>query len=404
MAQWFEGFDGQFVLDDDYVWIVRQGIPATLLPGNPGSPLRALRSDVVGTEFRPATESGLGFLRIRLALGSKTAAALAGQDVVRFSAVSNDRFSALNLLLGGSSEPATETMAVGDQLRAALDGFDGIATRAELAEVLGAEPDVLHAHEGVTWNSVGTLWVAAGGTGDETPDGRLERIRALDALTRRLPANSGIKALQNAVKSTSLEYLDAQRIGTLWEAVMSEALPDVISVADQTDSPPASQRELTVAAPPKGKTSRRPRTRVWNKWDRQDSMRRSLRDPKPYVDADARTDAANNSMVADTEAVPQRQSTRRINALSGKRVRVFLDCEGHRVKALFDPDTQAMEVTVAPIRVLLGATYPDPNSAAKAVVSTFRLGDDGPFDGWELWRVDDASMKSLGESVNKSST
>jgi len=61
-----------------------------------------------------------------------------------------------------------------------------------------------------------------------------------------------------------------------------------------------------------------------------------------------------------------------------------------------------MDVTVAPVRALLGATYPDPDAAAKAVVSAFRLGDEGPFDGWELWKVDDTSMQSLRETVSKS--
>jgi len=396
VAQWFEGFDGQFVLDDDYVWIVRQGIPATLLPGNPGSPLRALRSDVVGTEFRPATESGLGFLRIRLALGSKTAAALAGQDVVRFSAVSNDRFSALNLLLGGSSEPATETMAVGDQLRAALDGFDGIATRAELAEVLGAEPDVLHAHEGVTWNSVGTLWVAAGGTGDETPDGRLERIRALDALTRRLPANSGIKALQNAVKSTSLEYLDAQRIGTLWEAVMSEALPEAEPPRSTTTLGPSARS----TAPSRNERNPRPRTRVWNKWSNTEPAppRASTEDTKKdsaKVTADNQPSIARASRQNPKPGKPP--AVRRLNAFAGKRIRVHLDCDGHRTKALFDPDTGAMEITVAQVLSVLGATYPNPDVAAEAVISALRIGEDGPFDGYELWKIDDMSGRSLKE-------
>ncbi|WP_407108072.1 hypothetical protein [Rhodococcus aetherivorans] len=60
MAQWFEGFDGQVVLEDDYVWIMREGIPGALLEEAPAQPLRAMRTAVTGTEFRSATDSSCG--------------------------------------------------------------------------------------------------------------------------------------------------------------------------------------------------------------------------------------------------------------------------------------------------------------------------------------------------------
>lgn len=402
MAQWFEGFDGQVVLEDDYVWIMREGIPGALLEEASAQPLRAMRTAVTGTEFRPATDSNFGSLRICIAATTAGGSA-ARHDVVRFSVGSNDRFSALNLLLGGNPEVVTEPLSIGDQLRAALDGLDGIASQAELTEALGETPDVLQVHEGVIWNSVGSLWVAAGGAGDAHAEVRLEQIRALHELTRRLPANSGIKALQNAVKGTPLQHLGAQRLGTLWEAVMSEALPDPVPVVES--SRPRSTPKPAAPPSPRVASERasRPRTRVWNKWGSTKGADWASKQSGPpssssVVSADA---PANLPGIAEAESVEVRPA-RRVSALSGKRVRVYLDCDGHRVKALFDPETEKMDVTVAPVRALLGATYPDPDAAASAVVKAFRLGDEGPFDGWELWKVDDTSMQSLRESTSKS--
>ncbi|AWG98503.1 hypothetical protein [Rhodococcus ruber] len=402
MAQWFEGFDGQVVLEDDYVWIVREGIYSDLIAEVSAQPLRAMRTDVTGTEFRSATDTNFGSLRICISATTAGDSA-ARHDVVRFSVASNDRFSALNLLLGGNPEVVAEPMSIGDQLRAALDGFDGIASQAELTEALGVTPDVLQSHEGVIWNSVGSLWVAAGGTDDVHSDVRLEQIRALHDLTRRLPANSGIKALQDAVKGTPLQHLGAQRLGTLWEAVMSEALPDPAPVGESSRA--RSTPKPAGAASPRVASERasRPRTRVWNKWGSTEGPDRASQQSEPpasspVVSADA---PVRMPRIGEAESVKVRPA-RRISALSGKRIRVYLDCDGHRVKALFDPDTEKMDVTVAPVRALLGATYPDPNAAAKAVVTAFRLGDEGPFDGWELWKVDDTSMQSLRESVSKS--
>ena len=402
MAQWFEGFDGQVVLKDDYVWIMREGIPGALLVDASAQPLRAMRTAVTGTEFRSATDSNFGSLRICISATTAGDSAVR-HDVVRFSVGSNDRFSTLNLLLGGNPEVVTEPLSIGDQLRAALDGFDGIASQAELTEALGETPDVLQVHEDVVWSLVGSLWVAAGGAGDVHPDVRLEQIRALHELTRRLPANSGIKALQNAVKGTPLQHLGAQRLGTLWEAVMSEALPDPVPVVESSRARSTPEPAAPVSPRVASERASRPRTRVWNKWSSTEELDRAPqqsgpRSWSPVASADAPVDLPG---IGEAESVEVRPA-RRISALSGKRIRVYLDCDGHRVKALFDPETEKMDVTVAPVRALLGATYPDPDAAASAVVKAFRLGDEGPFDGWDLWKVDDTSMQSLRESTSKS--
>ncbi|BDB59751.1 hypothetical protein [Rhodococcus sp. RDE2] len=398
MAQWFEGFDGQIVLDDDYVWILREDIPADLTHGTVLPTLRAHRGAVIGTELRPATANGLGTLRIKVSSG-RTAPRdrhPAGFDTVRFSLTSNDRFSTVHLLLAATAADAMEAVAPDDQLRAALDELDGIATQAELAGVLGESPDVMQVVDGVTWNSVGKLWVAAGGTSTVPADTRLEWIRALRELTRRVPANAGIKTLQTAVGATALRHLDSQRIGALWESVLPEVLPPRVETSSKdagdevVPGKPVQARRSPTAEP-----QVRPRTRVWTKWDSATShdqeTRAGLARPANSTDAAAKSPEGSGGTRGD-KALRDRKT-----AFSGRRIRVHLDCDGHRVKAIFDPETGATEITSAPVRALLGSVHADPDAAAGAVTTTFRLGDEGPFDGWQLWRIDDNSGRPLAE-------
>lgn len=384
MAQWFEGLDGQVVLDDDHVWILREGIPEDLTSAGCSVPVRASRGAVIGTDFRPATATEPGMLRVRVR-GEESPARVEVSDPVRFSLLSNDRFSTLGLLLGVSSDDAIESVTEADQLRAALDGFEGIATQAELTEILGAEPDAMKPADGVTWKSVGSLWVAAGGTVDTPPDSRLQRIRELQDLTRQMSANAGIKTLQSAVAQTSLQALGTQRLGGLWEAVMSEAAParTVVASVPPRPRPQRPQRNRTNAEPAGRQT--RPRTRVWTKWDGGSPAH-----------PDAATGMQSPTATRDSEA-PDVSRRDRIAAPSGRRIRIHLDCDGHRVKAVFDLQTRETEITLAQVGALVGSTHPDPTAAAKAVITAFRLGDEGPFDGWSLWKVDDSSGRSLSE-------
>lgn len=379
MAQWFEGFDGRVLLDDDYVWITREGIPANLIVGVDSAPSRAHRGAVAGTDFYPATATDLGTLRIHVQ-GVDSESQMDVSDPVRFSLMSNDRFSTLALLLGINAEEVVEPVTEADQLRAALDGFDGIATHAELVEVLGGEPDVMQAVDGVTWNSVGSLWVAAGGAFDTPADIRLQRIRALQDLARHLPADAGTKSLQSAAAKTPLQYLGMLRLGRLWEAVASEALPARPAVETAPPRPNPARSERPRAVTPSDRKDR-PRTRVWTKWD----------------DAPVAPEPASPPVVAGPVGVPDGAKKGHITAFSGRKIRVHLDCDGHRVKAVFDPQTREAEITVAPVDSLVGSTHPDPDAAAEAVITAFRLGDEGPFDGWSLWRIDDASGRPLSE-------
>ncbi|MFI6400511.1 hypothetical protein ACIBED_20615 [Rhodococcus coprophilus] len=389
MAQWFEGFDGQVVLDDDYVWILREGIPANLIVGVDSAPRRAHRGAVTGTDFRPATATDLGTLRVCVR-GVNSASQVDFSDPVRFSLISNDRFSTLALLLGINKEEVIEPVTEADQLRAALAGYDGIATHAELAAVLGGEPDVMKSVDGVTWNSVGSLWVAAGGAFDTPADIRLQRIRALQDLARHLPADAGTKTLQSAVAKTPLQYLGMLRLGRLWEAEASEALParPVVEPAPPRPNPARSERPRA-AAPSSRKE--RPRTRVWTKWDDVDAR------GNPRVAPEPGSPPPPPPAAARPVAVPAGAKKGRVTAFSGRRIRVNLDCDGHRVKALFDLQTRETEITVAPVDALLGSVHPDPDAAAEAVITAFRLGEEGPFDGWSLWKIDDSSGRPLDE-------
>lgn len=395
MVQWFEGFDGQIVLDDDYVWILREDIPAELTRDTALPSLRAHRGAVVGTEFRPATATDLGVLRIRVSRRRDMERRPPGSDTVRFSLTSNDRFSTLDLLLAATVRDAIETVAPDDQLRAALDELDGIATQAELAVVLGESPDVTQRVDGVTWSSIGSLWVAAGGTSDEPADIRLERIRALQELTCGIPANAGIKTLQTIVRTTALCHLDSQRTGALWEAVMSEVRAPQSNSPSDGPSPtaiPGKRIPHPRSSPPEAQL--RPRTSVWTKWDsRTDHDLEVEREVGGTVRSSEGRAELSGKLGPHAGAVQRDRTT----AVSGRRIRVHLDCDGHRVKAVFDPVTGETEVTVAPVRALLGSVHPDPDAAARAVITAFRLGDDGPFDGWQLWRIDDNSDRPLAE-------
>ncbi|MGW0024707.1 hypothetical protein [Rhodococcus sp. NPDC003383] len=141
-------------------------------------------------------------------------------------------------------------------------------------------------------------------------------------------------------------------------------------------------------------------TRLWNKWGNLESApaRTSRREKEEDVADEGADDHASVAPVCAQNPKPDKSlPARRITALSGKKIRVHLDCDGHPAKALFDPDTGSMEITVAPVLSVLGAIYPSPDLAAKAVISALRIGEDGPFDGFELWKIDDTSGRSLKE-------
>lgn len=67
VAEWFEGFDGQVLLEDDHLWIVREGLTDKVGFEFATAP----RAAVAGTVFHPATDSTLGALAVRIAGGRR---------------------------------------------------------------------------------------------------------------------------------------------------------------------------------------------------------------------------------------------------------------------------------------------------------------------------------------------
>lgn len=562
IAEWFEGFDGQVVLEDEYVWIVRDGVPATLVPGSSRAPRRAPRRSVIGTDFSPASDGSFGYITIRVK-GTEVAS---GSDVVRFSEANNQRFALLDRTLAPRAEideqHTVEPPSIVDRLRVALDDLGGIATQSELAEIFGDSPDVTDEEHGVTWGRVGSTWVATGGSDNTAAAIGSERLRTLDSLIRRLPTDTGIKALRNAVAESPLHHLDPQRLGALWEAVISEfhtesAISEDLDKsrtapvdlpASSTASPEPQRNELP--SPPKstvsarGATTRSPSksnqvsgpkalaklnevlrtaldareglathaeltralgvevpTRgshkgvIWGQvggvrvaaggtnplpircriaqirelnrfvkhsladteqqelipapggepaqisasrfselfraieshfsgraalsierldFDRSDSpgvpgeVSRSSSGVAPSIPPKLRDEAAterndeSHRVVVPSEGLQEDARSARpirpsVSAFSGQRMRVYLDCDGHRIKALYDPDGRSVEVTVVPIRALQGARFDDPHTAAAVVISACRPGDAETHDGWSLWHIDDRTGRALGE-------
>lgn len=556
-AQWFEGFDGQVLLDDDYVWIVREGVPPTVLSG--GSALcRVRRSAIRGARYRPATAASFGYIDIRPDYASGRGSHV-DLGVVRFSECSNQRFAALGRFLGAEPDiyEAHEeiVVAIDELVRNVLDDLGGIATRNEIVGVVGEDSDVTVVDEGVIWVSLGSLCIAAGGSDRDAYQAAPTRIQALIALVGSQPANTGIKALKDSVSTTALDYLGSERLGTLWEAVASEAqesvragaVPpkdaDVVEDSISGDSseavtPPSLgiRRSVEASATPNPERKRRDsriltkvnerlreeldaregiathgeltnavqgdlQTRgshksvIWGQaggvrvalggteripiqtridrirlldqvvrthraehdvgdrcscWDyaellgvsevRIAELWRSIgmgptigavrtgsvnssnsrcdespdvgpREAPELIGSDSMASLAGDEvggvevqpLAGKSAAPPDARLSSRINsekqigAFSGNRTRVYLDCDGHRIKALYSPDDWTVEVTVAPILALRGARFDHPDDAASAVIAACRPGEGGVQDGWASWRIDDRSERSLGE-------
>lgn len=543
MAEWFEGFDGQVVLEDDYVWIVREGIPRELVPPELSHPRRAARSAVLSVEFHPATEDSMGSIGFRLD-GVDFASPVA---TVRFSPPSSDRFAELNRIFVVEDDEESQ-IPVGphphDRIRKVLADLGEIAERSEVANEIGWVPDIFEHIDDLRWIAVGPTWVAVGGSDAATTG--IEKVRVLEQLIGKLPSDTGIKALTNAVTGTALEYVGPQRLGALWESVVAatgqfrgasvsnsditpqiqeapvvdvmesvEAAPISVvpdgseSATTGPDSPepavagstdvdpvsvePAKQLKTKVGAARGAKTlsklieqvrsvvderggmathgeitralgvevpTRGPhRGVVWGQVggvrvavggsrpapiaDRVEQIRTFDRlikngdvnshgfEPSRNSDSAAlnclsderfaelcRAITSHSGTGRDMPALTQVNSARDVNKapgtsnriptprevaqrsitpFSGHRTRVYLDCDGHRIKALYDPENAHMEVTVAPVHSLKGATFAHPHEAASAVIAACRPGDDDTYDGWSVWRIDDRTERPLGE-------
>lgn len=365
-AQWFEGYDGQVLLEGDHVWITREDIDPGTVFGFSTEPRRIARDAVVGAAIEEATESAFGSLSVLVRGGVAIDAAAKHPDVVRFSLGNNSRFKLLHELLSIGERLSADLLTPSNQLLAALEGFEGVATATELAGVLGAVPiDVGAAVTGLVAGVV--VCVAGSQFAGREPD----CMKSLNSLVVALPQSAGTKRLRDAVVDTPLSLLTMPRLGALWESLVAERSVKPVSQAPM----PAAGSRAGQMKPPR-----------FTPPARAVSVVPEAKPVQPRVSANR-----------PPAAVPTTAPRKTVSAFSGSMLRVVMECEGFRYKALYDPATQSTTVTVAAYRGLLNTRHVSPHAAAEAIITWCSVGAVGPFDGWTLWRFDDGSGRSLGE-------
>ena len=364
-AQWFEGYDGQVMLEGDHVWITREDVDPGAVFGFSTEPRRIARDSVVGAAIREATESAFGSLSVLVRGGVAIDAAARHPDVVRFSLGNNSRFKLLHELLSVGESASNDLLTPSTQLVAALETFEGVATATELAGALGAVPiDIGAALTGLV---AGVVVCVAG---PQFAGRERDCMKSLSSLVGALPPSAGTKQLREAVADTPLSLLTMPRLGALWESLMAERpvkpvsrapMPAAGSRAGQMKPPRITPPARAVPVVPEAKPA------------------------QPRVSA--------NRPIGSPAASPRKI----VSAFSGSMLRVVMECEGFRYKALYDPATQSTTVTVAAYRGMLKTRHVSPHAAAEAIITWCSVGAVGPFDGWTLWRFDDGSGRSLGE-------
>lgn len=73
-------------------------------------------------------------------------------------------------------------------------------------------------------------------------------------------------------------------------------------------------------------------------------------------------------------------------------VAVYVDYEGHRTQARYDPKTSRIDITSGPLR---GQSFKTPTGAARAVVSHYKPSVSPHRNGWSFWVLDDGSGRFL---------
>ncbi len=86
------------------------------------------------------------------------------------------------------------------------------------------------------------------------------------------------------------------------------------------------------------------------------------------------------------------------SAAVGDQLRVFLDHDGFRTIAVFDPATGGVRISKGELK---GYVFSDPTAAAAAVIERIAPGTPTPGDGWALWRVHDRSMTPLEDCTGR---
>lgn len=67
---------------------------------------------------------------------------------------------------------------------------------------------------------------------------------------------------------------------------------------------------------------------------------------------------------------------------------VYADYDGHRTRAMYDPETTRIDITSGPLQ---GTTYKTPTGAARAVVGHYKPRINPNRNGWSFWTLDDGA-------------
>ena len=380
----YDGINGQILVDHPYVWITREGLSAGTDFPFPTHPRRALLSAVERCSFVPGSEDGPGFVHI-LVQGADTPddGTVMHPDVVLCDASVTPAILELTKGLSRYCEVVVHAeespQDSADKFLTALDALEGLASVDEI--IMGArlldesqlhgetfshladELDTLDDDARMTWGWVGDGWFVAGGHHSMSEEVRESRLRELARLVTTLRGDAGTKQLATAVAGTPLAELSAMRLGQLWEIIapeVPEQPPAAVKASPRVDSKPLVRPEPSripsAAQPPT--VSPAPK-------------------PKPVSPAPV------------TPTVPEPVGS----AAVGRRWRVYLDCAGFRTLAVCDPISGETNITKGELK---GRRFPDPSSAAAAVIDRYEPGEAGDPDGWELWILHDRSGRPLG--------
>ncbi|MDF3310238.1 hypothetical protein P3H15_35055 [Rhodococcus sp. T2V] len=381
----YDGINGQILVDHPYIWITREGLVADAGFPFPTHPRRALLSAVQRCRFVPASKDRPGFVHILVqGAGTPDHGTVAHPDVVLFD-VSDT--AAMRELTNGLAhycevvvheEESSHDSA--DKFLTALDALEGLASVDEIImnaglldesqlhgdtfSQLADELDTLDDDSRMTWGWVGDGWFVAGGHVSMPEGDREDRLRDLARLATNLRGDSGTKQLAAAVAGTSLAALSTMRLAQLWEIIA----PDVQETPPVLEALPlARPKPLVTSVPPLAPDAAPPR-----------NVKPA---PKPVSKAKSAPTAPASSTVQDPVG----------SAAVGRRWRVYLDCAGFRTLAVCDPASGETNITKGELK---GRRFPDPSSAAAAVINRHDPGEAGDPDGWELWILHDRSGPS----------
>lgn len=384
----YDGINGQILIDHPYVWITREGLAAEADFPFPTHPRRALLSAVQRCRFVPGSEDGPGFVHIHVqGAGAPGDGVVSHPDVVLCDASATPAILEFTRSLARYCEVVVHTEEApqepADKFLTALDALEGLASVDEIIMTAGLldesqlhgetfsqladELDTLDDDARMTWGWVGDGWFVAGGHVSMPEEDRGNRLRELARLARTLRGDAGTKQVAAAVAGTPLAALSTMRLAQLWENIAPE-LPETPAPPAVKASPLASPNPL--ATPVQSTATSAP--------------------PSPNMQPAPKP-------VSKVQPVPAAPASPKLqepvgSAAVGRRWRVYLDCAGFRTLAVCDPMSGETNITKGELK---GRRFPDPSSAAAAVIDRHDPGEAGDPDGWELWILHDKSGRPL---------